>query len=201
MFGLSFTEIMMLLLVGIVVVGPRKLPALMGSAGRWIRKIRQMSNDLRSQSGLDELIRQEGLEKELRELRSLSRSNMLTNLVETASRPLPPKLPPKPSPATAPATGEASSAPPAAASPTNGTIPSSAVPGAVAPRVAPKHPNDPVREREYPVIGCDAYGALPDDLDDPALYDEPLPAQLAADPGSGEGPASPEPEAAAGGTA
>ena len=37
MFGLGFGEIMVLLLVGIVVVGPKRLPTLMRTAGRWVK--------------------------------------------------------------------------------------------------------------------------------------------------------------------
>src|SRR5262245_16035417 len=66
--GFSFGEILMLILVGIVVVGPRKLPTLMRTAGQWVGKLRRMSTDLRAQSGIDDLIRQEGLEREIREL-------------------------------------------------------------------------------------------------------------------------------------
>src|SRR5262245_17006155 len=116
----------LILIVGIVVVGPRRLPTLMRTAGRWVAKLRRMSSDLRSQSGLDELIRQEGLERELGELRALSRVNVLDTLVapvaSAAARPLP-----RPAAAPVPAT------------PAN-------LEGV-----------EPLREREYPVIGCDAY--------------------------------------------
>ena len=74
---MSMGEIFVLLVVGIVVVGPKNLPSMMRTAGQWITKIRRMSTDLRSQSGIDELIRQEGLEKEIQQIRSLSRVNVI----------------------------------------------------------------------------------------------------------------------------
>ena len=84
MFGLSIGEIMLLLIVGIVVVGPKNLPSMMRTAGQWISRLRRMSTDLRSQSGIDDLIRQEGLEREIQELRSLSRMNVVDTLMTPA---------------------------------------------------------------------------------------------------------------------
>lgn len=73
MFGLSFTEIVVLLLVGLVVIGPRQLPTMLRTAGRWITKLRRMAFDMREQSGIDDILRNEGLEKDIRQLRSLLR--------------------------------------------------------------------------------------------------------------------------------
>lgn len=136
MFGFSFGEIVLLLLVGIVVVGPRRLPSMMRTAGQWVAKLRRMSFELRTQSGIDDLIRQEGIERELAELRSLSRVNVIDTLVT-------PML-------SAPASSLAAAAATATSAPKPAT-------GALAPRI------EPLREREYPLVGCDAYGALPDD--------------------------------------
>jgi len=134
--GFSFGEIMVLVIVGIVVVGPRKLPELMRTAGRWVGKIRRMSVDLRAQSGIDDLIRQEGLEREIRELRSLSRVNVIETLVT----------------------------PVAGGSAVAGSVVSAS------PRLAAKTPDPtpeelvtPLREREYPLLGCDSYGAFADE--------------------------------------
>jgi sec-independent protein translocase protein TatB len=129
--GFSLGEIILLLVVGLIVVGPRRLPGLMRTAGQWVARLRRMSMDLRSQSGIDDLIRQEGLEQHLTELRSLSRMNVVDTLI-------------------APAVG-------GAASPMAPMSPRPAK-GALARRRA-----EPLREREYPLVGCDAYGALPDD--------------------------------------
>jgi sec-independent protein translocase protein TatB len=149
-FGLGFGEILILIIVGIVVVGPRNLPTLMRTAGRWVTKIRRMSTDLRSQSGIDDLIRQEGLEREIQEIRALSRVNVIDTLMApgiaaaAASKPATPAAPAAPTPAPLPAGTEPVAAPLAATS-------------ALAP------PDLALREREYPLIGCDAYGALADD--------------------------------------
>lgn len=137
MFGLGFGEILILLVVGIVVVGPKNLPTLMRTAGKWVGKLRRMSFDLRSQSGIDDLIRQEGLEREIQEIRSLSRVNVIDTLMTPAMG------------------ATAAVARPPVATAALPAPPPSAAPRAFAEAV--------VREREYPTIGCDAYGALPDD--------------------------------------
>ncbi len=128
MFGLSVGEIILLLIVGIVVVGPRNLPTVMRTMGQWVSKLRRMSHELRSQSGIDDLIRQEGLEREIHELRSLSRMNVVETLIT-----------------------------PAAA----GAAPQKTAPASV--KALESARIQPLREREYPLIGCDAGEAMPDD--------------------------------------
>lgn len=83
MFGLSATEFLILLIVGVVVVGPKKLPEMMRTAGQWIAKLRRLSTDLRSQSGIDRILRAEGLENELKELRSLRESLSKQAIMDT----------------------------------------------------------------------------------------------------------------------
>lgn len=147
-FGLGFGEILILIIVGIVVVGPRNLPTLMRTAGKWVTKIRRMSTDLRSQSGIDDLIRQEGLEREIQEIRALSRVNVIDTLmapgIAAAAAPKPAAPAPAPTPAPLPA----------------GTEPATA---ALSAATAAAIAEAALREREYPLIGCDAYGALADD--------------------------------------
>lgn len=75
------SEILLILVVGIIVVGPKRLPVMMRTLGRWIAKARKTIFDVRANTGIDKLIREEGLEKEVRELSSLTRSNVLSTLV------------------------------------------------------------------------------------------------------------------------
>jgi len=129
---------MLLLIVGIVVIGPKNLPSMMRTAGQWVTKLRRMSSDLRNQSGIDDLIRQEGLEREIHELRSLSRMNVVDTLMTPALT----------APAAAPRPYVAPNAPGTTGSPVG----------------APDwKPSEPLREREYPLVGCDAAGAVADD--------------------------------------
>ncbi len=105
MFGLDISELMILLVVGIVVVGPKRLPELMRKAGGYVAKLRRLSTNLRAQSGIDRILREEGLDKEIRELRalreSLSKQAMLDGLVNAVNKPAPSKPLPAPKPAPA----------------------------------------------------------------------------------------------------
>ena len=129
MFGLGFGEIMVLLLVGIVVVGPKRLPTLMRTAGRWVGKLRRMSHEFRAQSGIDDLVRLEGLENEVRELRTLTQGNMFGSIINATAAPY--------------------------AEPMRPGLPAA----------NNWQPVEPLRDREYPLIGCDAYDALADDVE------------------------------------
>jgi sec-independent protein translocase protein TatB len=90
-FGMSAGEIGIILIVGLVIVGPKKLPEMMRSLGKWIAKLRKLSTTLRDQSGIDRILKEEGLDKEIRELRalreSLSKSAVLESLMQAANKP------------------------------------------------------------------------------------------------------------------
>lgn len=150
MLGFSFGEIMVISLVALVAVGPQKLPGMLKTMGQWVRKVRQMTMDVRQQTGIDEMLRAEGIQ--LSELRSLMRGYH-------------PPVAPTPAPA----------APPAAAPAVTSSSRYEDPYGELEP--------DPTRE--YPLEGADAYGALADDLLEPASSTE-----VAAAPGA---PASAEP--------
>jgi len=77
----------MLAVVLLVVVGPRELPRLLRTVGQGISKLRRMSTDLRQQSGIDDIIEDEGLRDDLNAIRSLSRGNVVENFVNQATRP------------------------------------------------------------------------------------------------------------------
>lgn len=218
MFGLDATELLVLVIVGIVVVGPKKLPQMMRTAGQWVAKLRRLSTNLRSQSGIDEILRIEGLEKEMRELRALTRINVMDTLAGVGDRPLPVRAPRQlasssggagagtgakvedpttDAAAIARSKTAAAAAKAATASDLQGapvTLPakedavpptsdaradSTAVkpPGAPPPGAVPRAKRAPVMQvdlpgerplpaREWPIHGCDAYDALPDDLDE-----------------------------------
>ncbi len=141
-FGLGFGELVVVGIVLLVVVGPRELPKLLRSLGQGINKLRRMSADLREQSGIDDIIREEGLRDDLEALRSLSRgrAGVVEGLVNAAARS--PRPRPRPQPRSlAPALEELTR-------PEGGT------------------PPDP--DKEYPKIGPDSYGALADDAPEPA---------------------------------
>jgi sec-independent protein translocase protein TatB len=75
-FGVSFTEFGLILLVILVVVGPQKLPSMMRTLGQWLGRFRRMTTEMRVQSGIDDVLRQEGLSGGLTELRAIVRGEL-----------------------------------------------------------------------------------------------------------------------------
>jgi Tat protein translocase TatB subunit len=72
-FGISFTELVVVVVVGLIVLGPQKLPGLFRSIGQWIAQLRKITSEVRAQSGIDEILRAEGLHGGLSELRGILR--------------------------------------------------------------------------------------------------------------------------------
>lgn len=137
MFGISFTELLVIGAVVLLVVGPARLPKLLGTLGRWSGKLRRITTEVRAQSGIDDMLRKEGIAGglgELRQLRDVARGNWASLATSTAPR--------------------AGAAKPAAAS----------GPSALPPTDDPFADVTYDRSREYPDEGCDAYSALPADL-------------------------------------
>jgi sec-independent protein translocase protein TatB len=146
---MGFGELAVVVIVALVIFGPKELPKVLRKLGQWAGKLRRMAADLRAQSGIDDALQAEGLTEPIREIQKLTRGEL--DGVMRAARPT----------------------------------------AAVAQPVQPVADADPMprgyeddlpvlREREYPTIGCDSYGALPDSA---VVYRETLPASpLAEEP-------------------
>jgi sec-independent protein translocase protein TatB len=76
MFGMGFWEIVMIVIVAIVVIGPKDLPKVLRRLGQYAGKLRRMAADLRSQSGIDDALRMEGLSDDINEIRKLARGEL-----------------------------------------------------------------------------------------------------------------------------
>jgi sec-independent protein translocase protein TatB len=61
MFDIAPTELLLVALVALVVIGPKDLPRAMRYVGNWVGKARGMARHFRS--GLDEMVRQSELEE------------------------------------------------------------------------------------------------------------------------------------------
>lgn len=61
MFDIGAAELLVIVIVAILVIGPKDMPRAMRSAGRWIGKLRRMSSHFRS--GIDEMVRQAEIEE------------------------------------------------------------------------------------------------------------------------------------------
>jgi sec-independent protein translocase protein TatB len=79
----SWSHIVILLVVALVVVGPKDLPRLMNMAGKWAGKARAMANEFRK--SFDEMARQSELEELRKEIDELKKSNPITDIKDSVS--------------------------------------------------------------------------------------------------------------------
>lgn len=134
----------MVLGVAMVVLGPKELPRYLRKAGQFAGRLRRLAFDMREKSGIDEVLRSEGIDRDIAEIRRLTRGE-LTGILTAARSVVPNALrfdgPPQPVPYVAP-------------------VP---VPYVPPPLFGLSTWAD--HEREYPIEGADSYGALPETAD------------------------------------
>jgi sec-independent protein translocase protein TatB len=164
-FGLGFGELLVVLLVAVVILGPKDLPRYLRKAGEMAGRLRKLAFDMREKSGIDEVLRAEGIDLDIAELRRLARGEIggVVSAVRSTADAAKLSLPALAGPATL--------------NPTNGANAAAAPAVQVAPvPVVPLFTSG----REYPPEGPDGYGALPETA---SVYDGDLPASpLAEDP-------------------
>ena len=61
MFELSISEIAIIVIIAIVVIGPKELPRALGTAGRWVAKARGIMGNFRT--GFDAMVREAELQE------------------------------------------------------------------------------------------------------------------------------------------
>ncbi len=159
MFGMGMGEFAIVVIVALVVMGPKELPKVLRKLGQWAGKLRRMAADLRAQSGIDDALRTEGLDDDIREIRKLARGELdgtvkaeLTSVASALAM----------STSTSTASGNAA----AAKEPDYGS------------HVGVFSEMFVERDRENPRDGADSYGALPDTA---IVYDNSLPKSALAD--------------------
>lgn len=113
MFDIGGSELLLIVIVAIVVIGPKDLPMALRTAGRWIAKVRRVSGHFRS--GIETMVREaelEEMEKKWREQNAaiMAATSDPVHFAEPAqpssAQPAPAGLPapePAPAPAAAPA--------------------------------------------------------------------------------------------------
>lgn len=158
MFGLSFGELCVLLIVAVVVLGPKEMPRYLRKAGQFAGKMRRLAYDMREKSGIDEVLRSEGIAGDIAEIRKLARGEIGGVMAAVRST----------ADIARSATG---TSPGLSAASTSGPV------SAYAMTQLPQSPHVTIeREREYPREGADSYGALPDTaiVDEQSLPASPL---------------------------
>ena len=84
----SWSHILILLTVALVVVGPKDLPRLMNMAGRWAGKARNMANEFKK--SFDDMARQSELDELRAEVERLKQSDPIAGLNDDIERALNP---------------------------------------------------------------------------------------------------------------
>lgn len=169
---MSFGELAIVAIVGLVIFGPKELPKVLRKLGQWAGKLRRMAMDLRVQSGIDDALRSEGLHEPIREIQKLTRGE-LDGVMRAARLDAPLEHGRDAAPEPDFASSDLKPSKRASSAADDGG-----------------EPIDVLRDREVPTIGPDAYGALPDTA---IVYVDTLPrAALADDPLWAEGGADSE---------
>jgi sec-independent protein translocase protein TatB len=78
MFDLSWTELLVVAVVAIIVVGPKYLPRALRAVGRWTGKARRMARDFRRQ--FDEALREAELDTIKKEVESVGKIDPVADM-------------------------------------------------------------------------------------------------------------------------
>jgi sec-independent protein translocase protein TatB len=200
-FGLSFGELVMLLLVAVVVLGPKELPRYLKKAGQFAGQLRRMAYDMRAKSGIDEVLRSEGIGADIAEIRRLATfargelGSIMSELKTTANGAGIRDLAASPyAPTQAPSRVVAAGGVAAAGAMARAPAAPAPLPPR-APAAIPMVASTVVqidRAREYPTEGADSYGALPEGAQ---VYEEQLaPARPEASGEADDGTATEAPQ-------
>lgn len=86
MFDVGASEMLMIIIVAVVVIGPKDMPMALRTAGRWIGKMRRISGHFRS--GIDTMVREAELEEMERKWRQQNEAIMKSHPQLASSDPL-----------------------------------------------------------------------------------------------------------------
>lgn len=78
--GLGFSEILLIGLAALIIIGPKDLPMMMRHIGQFIGKGRRMAREF--QAAFDDIARQSELDELRKEIQDLRKSNALTSAQE-----------------------------------------------------------------------------------------------------------------------
>jgi sec-independent protein translocase protein TatB len=85
MFDIGAAELLVIVVVAILVIGPKDMPAALRTAGQWIGKMRRMSAHFRS--GMDSMIREAELEEAEKEWAKRNADIMAKDRIDPVARP------------------------------------------------------------------------------------------------------------------
>jgi sec-independent protein translocase protein TatB len=79
----SWSHILIMLVVALVVVGPKDLPRLMNMAGKWAGKARAMASEFRK--SFDEMARESELAELRKEIEDLKKNNPVSDIADSVT--------------------------------------------------------------------------------------------------------------------
>ena len=88
MFDIGASEVLVVVVVAVIVIGPKDMPVALRTAGRWIGKMRRASNHIRT--GIDAMVREaemEDMEREWKERNAQIMAQTPTGEMEPAPAP------------------------------------------------------------------------------------------------------------------
>ncbi len=85
MFDIAGTELLLIVVIAVIVVGPKDLPKMMRGMGRWARKIRAASSEFRRQ--FDQLAREAELDEIITKANAAGRKLDPKNMIQEALDP------------------------------------------------------------------------------------------------------------------
>lgn len=88
-FGVGYSEIFVLALIAIVVIGPKDLPKVLRAFGRTMTKVRGMASEF--QGHVDQAMKEAGLEDVKKDFQALKSGNPMSSAAPKPSIAAPPK--------------------------------------------------------------------------------------------------------------
>ncbi|MCF8480795.1 MAG: Sec-independent protein translocase protein TatB [Rhodospirillum sp.] len=74
MLDLGWSEIAVIAVLALVVIGPKDLPKVLRTVGRWVRKIRAMGGEFQKQ--MDEVMRETGADEVRKQVNTIARTDI-----------------------------------------------------------------------------------------------------------------------------
>lgn len=80
MFDIGWTEMLVIAVLALIIIGPKDLPKAMRTVGQWVRKARSLAREF--QSGVDEMVREAELDDARKALEATSRGNIAKSIAK-----------------------------------------------------------------------------------------------------------------------
>jgi sec-independent protein translocase protein TatB len=81
MFDLGWTEILIVAVIALIVIGPKDLPSALKNVAYWVRKARGLAREF--QKGVDDFVREAELDGVQKEIKTFSRGDLGRKIEET----------------------------------------------------------------------------------------------------------------------